>query len=114
MGFQWVDSSGKNSFTKIYDESIRVGLTSIIGSSGAQAIYTNLNLQLCLDNPDDFHKSLFSLFKEYGTGLLEKAILKQLSSKIGENFDENAPFEYKVCLNRSKQFFNTKKIMGNN
>ncbi len=55
---------GENSFAKIMKDSIREGLSSLIGQSGMNAVYINFKLDDHVMDPKAIHGSLMPAFKD--------------------------------------------------
>jgi hypothetical protein len=86
------------------------GMKGIIGVSGTQAVMVLWELQDCLDKPEEFHDKLYLRLKQPGTGVLERAIAKELFRAIGEtyspserSFEDSISSARKLYLLKGKQ-----------
>jgi hypothetical protein len=87
--------------------AVKQGLSNILGQSGAISLIINFNLDAYEDDPIGFHKLLVSVFKDRAV-ILEKAVVKEFYSLIGEPFETVFDFDFATQLNRAKQVLKAK------
>ncbi|MDA4130412.1 MAG: hypothetical protein OK457_06540 [Thaumarchaeota archaeon] len=100
----------EKSFAEIMRNSIREGLGGVIGKSGMEAVYINFKLNDCLMNPKATHASLLPAFKDHGSEILEKAVMKELYRKINERYEPDLPFSYEALFHKARKLFVGKQI----
>ncbi len=98
------------SFKSIRQNAIKQGLTNVLGSTGAVAVIINFNLESYEDDPVAFHNSLFSVFKEPATQIMEKAIVKEVFGQMGEHFESSGAFDFPTHMNFAKQLFRARVV----
>jgi len=86
-------------FSSILRESTEYALRSIIGDGGAKVAFFHLKLGECMDDPAEVDKRFTSMFK-MGTLVLEKAIVKELQTRIGVVAAEQTEFSFKDSVKR--------------
>ncbi|MDH2899691.1 MAG: hypothetical protein PXY39_01845 [archaeon] len=89
--------------------AVKQGLSNILGLSGAVSIIINFNLDAYEDDPAALHKLLVSAFKDHAV-ILEKSIMKEFYSLIGEPFESALVFDFATQLNSAKQLFEAKLV----
>lgn len=72
-------------FQMVFSEAVTVGLTSVLGPSGARAAFYHLGLAVSAD-ARKVHEGLAKFFGA-GTQALEASILRELYSRLGMNFE---------------------------
>jgi hypothetical protein len=87
--------------------AVKQGLSNILGQSGAVSMIINFNLDTYEDDPVGFHKIMVKVFKDRAV-ILEKAIIKELYSLLGEPYESSFDFDYAAQLNRAKQLLEAK------
>lgn len=100
----------EKSFAQIMRDSIRDGLTAVIGKSGMEAVYINFKLEKHLMDPSGAHESLLPAFKEHGARILERAIIKEVYRNINEPFDDQDYFSFENQFERTKNLYVTKQF----
>lgn len=75
-------SSDIGDFAQVFEDSVRAGLNNVLGQSGASAVLIHLQMVNDLLDPSEFHKSLLKLFGPQGTLSLERAVLKELITRL--------------------------------
>ncbi len=100
------------SFRSINQRAIKEGLSNVLGSSGAVAVIINFHLDAYEEDPRAFHKALSSVFKLQAE-ILEKSIVKELYSQMGEHFSESygASFDFASHMNFARQLFSAKVVV---
>jgi hypothetical protein len=73
-----------------------------------KVVLSNLELNLCADNPGELHKSLRSIFKE-GAFILEKVILKELFRRLSLPYEERIDLDFEEHVNHARELFATKQ-----
>ena len=99
------------SFKSINHQAIKEGLSNVIGSSGAVAVIINFHLDVYEDDPFAFHKALTSVFRLQAE-ILEKSIVKELYSKMGERFETSSVFDFATHMDFLKQLFRAKVVQS--
>lgn len=62
--------------------SVHAGLDKVLGQSGTAAVLTNMQMTGDLPDTAQFHKKLLALFGAQGTLSLERAIVKDLATRL--------------------------------
>jgi hypothetical protein len=101
--------SSRASFSLLRQDAIKNGLSNILGQSGAVAVIINFNLDTAEDDPKSFHVKLSSVFRHQAE-ILEKAIIKELYSRLGEVFHSSESFDFATHMNFAKQLFSAKTV----
>jgi len=100
-------SDRRSNFARILNNSIIEGMTNVLGKSGAESIMINWKLQDCMDKPSVFHNRLFSVLKEPGTGVIERAIVKDLFRAIEERYHESEEAGFENSIHLARRLFLT-------
>lgn len=76
----------------LFDQAVTVGLTGVLGSSGARAAFFHLGLTGSAD-ANRVHDGLVEFF---GTGAqsLEASILEELYARVGASFDSGVSMTF--------------------
>lgn len=96
----------KSIFEKALIEAVDEGLL-MLGESGRELVYFRLRHSYALSREDiPFHPEIFDecLRRIFGSGanVIEKAIVRSLSRKLGLKFVEKGNFNFLECLNVAK------------
>jgi hypothetical protein len=86
-------------FATTFYNAVHGGMDKVLGQSGTGAVLSHMKMTNNLPDPAEFHKKLLSLFGAQGTLSLERAIVKDLLTRlkwaldllsVQENFDFDA------------------------
>ena len=101
-------NSGLEDFATTFTNAVHGGLDKILGQSGAAAVLANMKMTSDLPDPAEFHKKLLALFGKEATISLEKAIVKDLVTKLKWALDLlsiEGPFDFNTTM------LNIKKVI---
>ena len=98
------------SFNSIRRQAVKQGLANILGASGAASVIVNFSLDAYEDNPAAFHRNLYDLFKDPGTEVLEKSIIMELYSQLGDRFESHGNFDYAAQMDFAKKIYLIKAV----
>lgn len=76
----------EESFGELFGQSVSVGLTNILGKSGAEATLKKIGLGPFPGDPDGFDAGLVAIFQRAGARAIERQILKVLFNMMSERF----------------------------
>jgi hypothetical protein len=76
-----LSGSGED-FATAFDYAVHVGLDKVLGHSGTTAVLFHMKMDAGVPDPAEFHKRLLSLFGPEGTVSLERAIVKDLATRL--------------------------------
>jgi len=79
-----------------------------LGQSGTKAVLLNINAGQCTDNPEEFHRQLYRIFKE-GSLTLEEAIVNRLFQRLNVQCREKTDFDFSKYVNHAKQLYLTRQ-----
>ncbi|HEY4700050.1 MAG TPA: hypothetical protein VIH27_06770 [Nitrososphaerales archaeon] len=74
-------------FATSFNISVHHGLDKILGQSGTEAVLLHMKMTNRLPAPAEFHKKLLALFGLPGTLSLERAIVKDLATRLKWSLD---------------------------
>jgi hypothetical protein len=74
-------------FATAFDYAVHGGLDKVIGQSGTAAVLFHMKMSHGLPEPGEFHKKLLALFGPQGTLSLERAIVKDLATRLRWSLD---------------------------
>jgi hypothetical protein len=100
----------EDSLVLIMSESFRGGLSGVIGKSGMEAVFYNFKLKDRLMNPKLPHEALLPAFKERGTEILEKAVMKEVFRRIDSQYVCDGEFFYEEMFHRARRAFVSNQI----
>jgi len=100
----------EDSFVLVMSESLREGLSGVIGKSGMEAVFYNFKLKDRLMNPKLTHETLLPAFKERGTEILEKAVMKEVFRRINSQYIFDGEFSYEEMFHRARRAFVSNQI----
>jgi hypothetical protein len=90
-------SLGREEFVAAYVGAVHGGLDKVLGVSGTSAVLFHMKMTGSLPNPGEFDKRLLSLFGVQGALSLERAILKDLATRLSWSLDLltiEGPFDF--------------------
>jgi hypothetical protein len=74
-------------FATSFDFAVHGGLDKVLGQSGTTAVLFHMKMARGLPEPGEFHKRLLALFGDQGTVSLERAIVKDLATRLKWSLD---------------------------
>jgi hypothetical protein len=74
-------------FATSFNFAVHGGLDKVLGQSGTAAVLFHMKMARGLPTPGEFHKRLLSLFGQQGTLSLERAIVKDLATRLKWSLD---------------------------
>ena len=74
-------------FATSFNFAVHGGLDKVLGQSGTAAVLFHMKMARGLPAPGEFHKRLLSLFGQQGTLSLERAIVKDLATRLKWSLD---------------------------
>ena len=74
--------SGTDDFATTFANAVQGGLDKVLGRSGAAAVLSHMKMTNNLPDPALFHKKLLALFGQAATISLERAIVKDLVTRL--------------------------------
>jgi hypothetical protein len=80
----------------------------VLGESGTKVVLQNINSSQYSDNPEEFHRNLYEIFKE-GSLVLEEVIVKKLFQRLNVHYEEKTNFDFSRYVNRAKQLYVTRQ-----
>jgi hypothetical protein len=69
-------------FSAAFASAVHGGLDRVLGQSGAEAVLLHMKMTNDLPDPAEFHRKLLTLFGAQGTLSLERAIVKDLATRL--------------------------------
>lgn len=75
-------TSGTEDFATTFANAVHGGLDKVLGQSGAAAVISHMKMTNNLPDPAEFHKKLLALFGEQATLSLERAIVRDLVTRL--------------------------------
>jgi hypothetical protein len=69
-------------FATSFNNAVHGGLDKVLGQSGAQAVLLHMKMANGLPDAVEFHKKLLALFGPPATLSLERAIVKDLATRL--------------------------------
>jgi hypothetical protein len=69
-------------FAATFKNAVHGGLDKVLGQSGTDAVLVHMKMTDNLPDPAEFHKKLLALFGEKGTLSLERAIVRDLATRL--------------------------------
>ena len=74
-------------FATTFHNAVHGALDKVLGQSGTEAVLLHMNMANALPDPAEFHKKLLALFGPQGTLSLERAIVKDLATRLKWSLD---------------------------
>jgi hypothetical protein len=74
-------------FATSFNFAVHGGLDKVLGQSGTTAVLFHMKMANGLPEPGEFHKKLLSLFGPQGTLSLERAIVRDLATRLKWSLD---------------------------
>lgn len=99
-------TSGTEDFASTFSNAVHGGLDKVLGQSGAAAVLTNLKMTSRLPDPAEFHKKLLTLFGKEATLSLERAIVRDLVTRLKWALDllsVEGPFDFNAAMLKIKK-----------
>ncbi|MDA4128991.1 MAG: hypothetical protein OK422_06020 [Thaumarchaeota archaeon] len=75
-------TSRAEDFATTFANAVHGGLDKVLGQSGAAAVLSHMKMANNLPDPAEFHKKLLALFGLQATVSLERAIVKDLVTRL--------------------------------
>ena len=75
-------TSGIEDFATTFANAVHGGLDKVLGQSGAAAVLSHMKMTNNLPEPAEFHEKLLVLFGKQATVSLERAIVKDLVTRL--------------------------------
>jgi hypothetical protein len=69
-------------FAATFRNAVHGGLDKVLGQSGTEAVLVHMKMTNNLPDPAEFHKKLLALFGAQGTLSLERAIVRDLATRL--------------------------------
>jgi hypothetical protein len=91
-------------FYETLHDCIIDGIRYVISESGLKAILFRIDLGQYIDDPAEFHRNLYSIFKE-GSIVLEKAIIKELHSRLKVPYIDKGNFDFGEHVKQAREHF---------
>ena len=88
-------------FQMLFNQAVTMGLTDVLGATGARAAFFHLGLS---DSSDakKVHEGLVHFFGS-GTQALEASILRELYSRLGSRFDPGVSMTFSGFVNEARK-----------
>ena len=96
------------SFNELFTASFRESLTGALGEDVFQAFLYHSKLNLSTASATEIHEKLLGIFREDGSLLLEKIILKRLHSKLGRRFEDFGDFDFVSEVKEAEAFYDSR------
>ena len=74
-------------FATSFNYAVHGGLDKVLGQSGTAAVLVHMKMAQGLPEPGEFHKKLLALFGAQGTLSLERAIVRDLATRLKWSLD---------------------------
>jgi len=74
-------------FATSFNYAVHGGLDKVLGQSGTAAVLFHMRMAHGLPEPGEFHKKLLALFGPQGTLSLERAIVRDLATRLKWSLD---------------------------
>ena len=74
-------------FATSFNYAVHGGLDKVLGQSGTAAVLFHMKMAHGLPEPGEFHKKLLALFGPQGTLSLERAIVRDLATRLKWSLD---------------------------
>jgi hypothetical protein len=74
-------------FATSFNFAVHGGLDKVLGESGTAAVLFHMKMARGLPEPGEFHKKLLALFGAQGTLSLERAIVRDLATRLKWSLD---------------------------
>jgi hypothetical protein len=74
-------------FATSFNNAVHGGLDKVLGQSGTAAVLLHMKMARGLPKPGEFHKRLLALFGPQGTLSLERAIVRDLATRLQWSLD---------------------------
>ena len=74
-------------FATAFEYAVHGGLDKVLGQSGTAAVLFHMKMAHGLPAPGEFHTRLLALFGAQGTVSLERAIVKDLATRLKWSLD---------------------------
>ena len=74
-------------FATSFNYAVHGGLDKVLGQSGTAAVLFHMKMAHGLPEPGEFHKKLLALFGAQGTLSLERAIVRDLATRLKWSLD---------------------------
>jgi len=75
-------STNADDFATTFNDAVHGGLDKVLGQSATAAVLSHMKMTSRLPDPAEFHKRLLALFGPQGTLSLERAIVKDLATRL--------------------------------
>lgn len=95
------------SFNELFGQSVVVGLTNILGKSGAEAILKNIGLGPFPTDPEGVEAGLVAVFQKAGARAIERQILKVLFDRVSERFLDETGDDFAKQVDEVRRRFGT-------
>ncbi len=97
-----------NSFKAVEQKAIKQGLSNVLGLSSAISVMINFSLDELIDDLPAFHKTLHGLFGSPATEILEREIVKQIFTMLGEAYVAPRSFKFVSAVEQARKIFGSK------
>jgi len=74
-------------FATSFNFAVHGGLDKVLGQSGTEAVLFHMKMANGLPEPGEFHKKLLALFGPQGSLSLERAIVRDLATRLKWSLD---------------------------
>jgi hypothetical protein len=74
-------------FATSFNFAVHGGLDKVLGQSGTAAVLSHMKMAHNLPEPGEFHRKLLALFGAQGTLSLERAVVKDLATRLKWSLD---------------------------
>ena len=94
-------TSGTEDFATTFANAVHGGLDKVLGQSGRAAVLTHMKMTSNLPDPAEFHKKLLTLFGKEATLSLERAIVRDLVTRLKWALDllsVEGPFDFNTAM----------------
>ncbi len=95
-------------FDELFQSSVRDALSHVLGEDVFQAFIYLSRLDMSSATPKDVHEHLLPIFKDRGTQILEKIILRDLYNRIDRPYREKDVFDFVESIEDAKRVFTHK------
>ena len=95
-------------FAQTFQDCIFGVLRHVLGEVGLKAILLNMESGHYIDDPGEFHRGLHSILGS-GAVVLERAIVKELFSRLNLPYEERSDFDFAECVATARNLFTARQ-----
>ena len=95
-------------FAQTFHDCIFDVLSQVLGEVGLKAVLLNMEFGNYIDDLGEFHRGLHSIL-DSGALVLERAVVKELFSRLGLPYEEGCDFDFAECVATARRMFAAKR-----